>query len=118
VPQGRADSPPDTGNVVKVANVDPAQLNFAYTVAGPNVLWKPVRAFDDSSRVYIQMPAGMKTSEAPALLINAGSGTQMVNYRVEGNYYVVDRLFTDAILVSGVGRNQDRVTISYAGEAR
>ena len=45
----------------------------------------------------------MKTSEAPALLINAGSGTQMVNYRVEGNYYVVDRLFSDAILVSGVG---------------
>lgn len=64
------------------------------------------------------MPAGMKTSEAPALLINAGSGTRMVNYRVEGNYYVVDRLFTDAILVSGVGRNQDRVTISYAGGSR
>ena len=61
---------------------------------------------------------GMKSSEAPALLINAGSGTQMVNYRVKGNYYVVDRLFSDAILVSGVGRDQDRVTISYAGGAR
>ena len=42
----------------------------------------------------------------------------MVNYRVKGNYYVVDRLVTDAILVSGVGRDQDRVTISYAGVAR
>ncbi len=98
-----ADPPADSDNVVKVANVDPAQLNFAYSVAGPNVPWKPVRAFDDSSRVYIQMPAGMKTSEAPVLLVNAGSGTQMANYRVEGNYYVVGRLFTDAILVSGVG---------------
>ena len=104
--------------IVKVAAVDPAQLNFAYTIAGPNVPWKPIRAFDDGSHVYIQMPAGMKSSEAPALLINAGSGTQMVNYRVEGNYYVVDRLFSDAILVSGVGREQDRVTISYAGGAR
>jgi hypothetical protein len=31
---------------------------------------------------------------------------------------VVDRLFNQAILVSGVGRLQDRVTIAYAGEAR
>ena len=118
--QDTAADPPgdDSGNVVKVANVDPAQLNFAYTVGGANVPWKPIRAFDDGSHVYIQMPPGMKSSEAPALLVNAGSGTQMVNYRVKGNYYVVDRLVTDAILVSGVGRDQDRVTISYAGGAR
>ncbi|MDA8349023.1 MAG: P-type conjugative transfer protein TrbG [Pseudomonadota bacterium] len=113
-----ADRPGDSDNVVKVASVEPAQLNFAYTVAGGNVPWKPIRAFDDGSHVYIQMPAGMKTSEAPALLVNAGSGTQMVNYRVAGNYYVVDRLFSGAILVSGVGRDQDRVTIRYAGGTR
>ena len=116
--QEAVDPPGDSDNIVKVAAVDPAQLNFAYTVAGPNIPWKPIRAFDDGSHVYVQMPAGMKSSEAPALLINAGSGTQMVNYRVKGNYYVVDRLFSDAILVSGVGRDQDRVTISYAGGAR
>ena len=108
----------DSDDIVKVAAVDPTQINFAYKVAGANVPWKPVRAFDDGSHVYVQMPAGMKSSEAPALLINASRGTQMVNYRVKGNYYVVDRLFSDAILVSGVGRDQDRVTISYAGGAR
>jgi type IV secretion system protein TrbG len=112
------DPPGDSDDIVKVAAVDPAQLNFAYTVAGPNVPWKPVRAFDDGSHVYVQMPVGTKSSEAPALLINAGAGTQMVNYRVKGNYYVVDRLFSDAILVAGVGRDQDRVTISYAGATR
>jgi P-type conjugative transfer protein TrbG len=116
--QQAADPPSDSENVVKVASVDPAQLNFAYTLSGPNVPWKPIRAFDDGSHVYIQMPAGMRTSEAPALLINAGSGIQMVNYRIKGNYYVVDRLFSDAILVSGVGRDQDRVTISSAGVTR
>jgi type IV secretion system protein TrbG len=113
----RADPPADNSGHVVRANVDPAQLNFAYTVGGPNVPWKPIRAFDDGSHVYIQMPPGMRSSEAPALLVNAGSGTQMVNYRVKGNYYVVDRLVTDAILVSGVG-DQDRVTINYAGAAR
>jgi len=116
--QQSADPPSDPDDVVKVASVDPAQLNFAYTLSGPNVPWKPIRAFDDGSHVYVQMPAGMKTTEAPALLINAGSGTQMVNYRVEGNYYVVDRLFSDAILLSGVGRDQDRVTISSMSGTR
>ena len=116
--QEAADPPGDSENIVKVAAVDPAQLNFAYTVAGANVPWRPIRAFDDGSHVYVQMSAGMKSSEAPALLINAGSGNQMVNYRVKGNYYVVDRLFSDAILVSGVGRDQDRVKISYTGAAR
>ena len=108
----------DPDNAIRVASVDPAQLNFAYTLSGPNVPWKPIRAFDDGSHVYIQMPDGMKTSEAPALLINASRGTQMVNYRVQGDYYVVDRLFSDAILVSGVGRDQDRVTISAMNAAR
>ena len=60
----------------------------------------------------------MKSSEAPALLISAGGGTQMVNYRLAGDYFVVDRLFDQALLVSGVGRQQDRVTIAYAGASR
>lgn len=108
----------NANSVNPVAHVNSAQLNFAYTVAGADVPWKPIRAFDDGSHVYVQMPGGMKSSEAPALLINAGSGTQMANYRVAGNYYVVNRLFSDAVLVAGVGREQDRVTISYAGSAR
>jgi len=99
-------------------NVDPSRLNFAYAISGPNVPWRPTRAYDDGSRVFIQMPAAMKSSEAPALLIGAGGGTQMVNYRVAGNYYVVDRLFSKATLVAGVGREQDRVTISATDQAR
>jgi len=113
------DPPSDAGgSVVKVAAVDPSQLNFAYEISGPNVPWKPLRAFDDGSHVYIQISQGMKSSEAPALLIAAGGGTQMVNYRLSGDYFVVDRLFDQALLVSGVGRQQDRVTIAYAGGSR
>jgi hypothetical protein len=58
--------------VVKIASVDPAQLNFTYRIEGPNLPFRPIRAFDDGSHVYIQMPPGMKTSDAPALLIAAG----------------------------------------------
>jgi len=102
-----------------VAAVDPSHLNFSYEVSGPNVPWKPMRAYDDGSHVFIQMGTGMTTNEAPALLIGSGGGTQMVNYRVvDGDCYVVDRLFDKAVLLSGVGREQDRVTIAYSGEAR
>jgi type IV secretion system protein TrbG len=57
----------DDGRVVKIAAVDPAQLNFTYKIEGPNLPFRPIRAFDDGSHVYIQMPPGMKTSDAPAL---------------------------------------------------
>jgi len=98
---------------------EPAHFDFAYQVIGPDVPWKPVRAFDDGSRVYVQMPSAMKTTDAPALMVQAGGGTQMINYRLSGNdTYVTDRLFDKAVLVAGVGRNQDRVTISYTGAQR
>jgi len=119
--QTKAESPnaidPPAG-IRRAAAVDPGRLNFAYDVSGPQVPWKPIRTFDDGTHVFIQMPDGMKTSDAPALLVAAGHGSQMVNYRVRGDYYVVDRLFDRAVLVSGVGREQDRVTIQYAGNAR
>ena len=49
--QDVATDPPgdDSGNVVKFSNVDPAQLNFAYTVGGPNVPYLFVSAEDYST---------------------------------------------------------------------
>src|SRR5262249_30770573 len=97
---------------------DPAALNFSYEIIGAAVPWRPIRAFDDGAHVYIQMPPATKTAAAPALLVESGGGTQMVNYRVRGNYYVVDRLFDSAVLLAGVGREQDRVTVAYSGSPR
>jgi len=110
-------SQPD-GVVASLASLDPGALNFSYAVSGPKLPWKPVRAFDDGTHIYIQMPATTKSSGAPALLVAAGDGSEMVNYRVRGDYYVVDKLFDQAVLVSGVGREQDRVSIRYTGAAR
>lgn len=104
--------------VARLKSVDPASLNFSYKITGADVPWRPLRAFDDGAHVYIQMPPGMKTADAPALLIAASGGNQMVNYRVRGNYYVVDRLFENAVMVAGVGRKQDRVNVTYAGGPR
>ena len=118
--QAKITNTADAGGVVvaSLRSVDPAALNFAYKIDGPNAPWRPLRAFDDGAHVYIQMPPGMKTSYAPALLVGAADGSQMVNYRVRGNYYVVDRLFDSAVLVAGVGREQDRVSVACTGGPR
>ena len=100
------------------SSLDPSHLNFGYTVSGPALAWKPVRAFDDGSHVFIQMPDSLHSNEAPALLVASSDGNQMVNHRVGGDYYVVDRLFDQAVLVAGVGQEQDRITVQYAGTPR
>jgi type IV secretion system protein VirB9 len=110
--------PPSDGAVSSLKSLDPGAMNFAYAVAGTKVPWKPVRAFDDGKHVYIQMPQRMESSESPVLMVASNGGNQMVNYRVKGDFYVIDRLFSEAVLVSGVGRNQDRVTIDYTGDPR
>jgi len=104
--------------VTSLASLDPGVLNFSYAVSGQKVPWKPIRAFDDGTHVFIQMPPTTKSSDAPALMVAAGDGNEMVNYRVRGDYYIVDKLFDQAVLVSGVGREQDRVSIRYIGGAR
>jgi type IV secretion system protein VirB9 len=44
-----------------------------------------------------------------------GGESALVNYRVRLPYYVVDRLFDAAVMIVGVGRQQDRVTIRRMG---
>ena len=114
-----AADPPETQKQPSlVADLAQKELNLSYSISGPNVPWKPIRAFDDGAHTYIQMAAGMKATDAPALLVAGPAGDGLANYRIAGNYYIVDRLFDQAVLLAGVGREQDRVTITYSGAAR
>lgn len=94
-------------------------LDFAYEI-DPNgsIPWTPIRVFNDKQKTIIQMPNSMAQSEAPTLLVLRREGglfeddeTVQVNYRVQGNRYIVDSVFDTAILIAGVGRDQDTVTI-------
>lgn len=78
------------------------KLQFRYAITGDNPPWKPVRAFDDGSKVYIEFPARIDQGEAPPLFVVGPTGeSELVNYRVRGNYYIVDRLFGAAELRLG-----------------
>ncbi len=94
------------------------ELDFGYKVQGKKVPWLPVRVYNDGVKTVIQMPRAMIQTEAPALLvIGADKKEQLVNYRVHGDRYIVDQLFGKAVLISGVGRKQVRVTITRTGPA-
>jgi len=98
--------------------VTASQLSFDYKIENESgVSWCPVRAFDDGKHVYIQMPRIMRSGEAPVLMVRR-TGTNivnLVNYRVKNNYYVVDRLFDEAVLLLGVGDRQEKVVITKNG---
>lgn len=82
--------------------VPPEKLNFEYQVkAEDDYPWTPLRVFDDGQKTYIQMPPDMSASEAPAFFIRDGKELNLVNYRLKGEYFVIDRLLEEGELRSG-----------------
>jgi P-type conjugative transfer protein TrbG len=90
----------------------PATLNFAYRITGPNVPFKPIQAFDDGSHEYLLFSsiAALET-DMPALYVQQGKTQELVNYQVRGNYYIADRLYSDAALTQGVGADRQTIRI-------
>jgi type IV secretion system protein VirB9 len=94
------------------AGIDISKLNFRYRIEGASAPWRPLRAFDDGSKVYIEFPSGIAQGEMPPLFVVGPSGkSELVNYRARQNYYVVDRLFAAAELRLGDKDSERRVRI-------
>lgn len=93
--QAQAAAPVDAGLSLE-------QIKFRYAITGDSPSWKPLRAFDDGQRVYIQFPGGIAQGELPPLFVIGPQGDgQLVNYRFRSPYYIVDRLFGAADLRLG-----------------
>lgn len=100
-----------------VAGLDVDQLHFNYAISGDTPRWRPLRAFDDGRQTYIEFPASLGVGEAPPLfLVGAEGEAQLVNYRLRGRYYVVDRLFDVAELRLGT-KHQEVVRLTRMNEA-
>jgi type IV secretion system protein TrbG len=83
------------------------RLKFRYEIAGGTPAWRPLRAFDDGEKVYIQFPAGISQGELPPLFVIGAQGDgQLVNYRFRSPYYIVDRMFGAAELRLGTDKTQ------------
>ncbi len=99
-------------------------LDFEYSVTG-KASWKPVRVYNDGTKTILEMPDTLRQKEAPTLLVVRREGRilkkneqVMVNYRVQRGRYIVDAVFDQAVLVVGVGGNQERVVITRTRKKR
>ncbi len=87
--------------------IDLEHMHHRYKITGDAVPWRPVDVWDDEHKVYIQMPPGLAQGDAPPLFIIGPKGDgELVNYRVRGTWYIVDRLFGAAELRLGTDPQQ------------
>ncbi|MBR0820310.1 P-type conjugative transfer protein TrbG [Bradyrhizobium liaoningense] len=90
---------------------DPAQRISRYNIEGDNPPWRPLAAYDDGRKVYVEFPQGIVQGEMPPIFVVGPDGkTELVNYRTWGNVLIVDRLFAAAELRLG-GEHQQKVRI-------
>lgn len=96
------------------AGVPADQLNFSYSVSG-RAGWRPTRVYSDGLKTYIQFPRSISGQDAPVLFVTSGGQNRIVNYRMKNDIMVVDYHIDRAVLVSGVGWKQEKVTIRRGG---
>ena len=89
---------------------DQAQRLYRYAIEGDNPPWRPVNAYDDGRKVYIEFSPGIVQGEMPPLFVIGPEGRpELVNYRTYGNVLIVDRLFAAA---EQIGRASCRERVS------
>jgi len=79
-------------------------LHFNYSITGDTPAWRPLRAFDDGRQTFVEFPASIAVGDAPPLFVIGPTGeAELVNYRVRGRFYVVDRIFAAHLSASAHG---------------
>jgi len=97
---------------------DISTLDFDYSISGcGGCNWRPLRVYNNGKRTILHMGPGVHQGEAPALLVHSPQGEVLVNYRIQSDRYIVDRVFDRAVLVLGVGRKQERVTVARKSQS-
>ena len=108
---GMARSPRDRGAqpTAQLPEVNIDKLDFAYHMTGERSI-QPTHVFNDGAHTYLQMPAAM--NNLPVLFAQApDGGDEMVNYRLVGQYYMVDGVPDRLTLVDGSGKKQRRASV-------
>ena len=88
----------------------PERLDFSYSVSG-RASWKPKRVYSDGTKTYIQFPTSIASQDAPVLFVVSGGQNRIVNYRMKNDMMIADYAIEKAVLMSGVGWRQQKITI-------
>jgi type IV secretion system protein VirB9 len=90
---------------------DQTERRYRYTIEGDNPPWRPINAYDDGRKVYIEFSPGIGQGEMPPLFVIGPDGKpEIVNYRAYASVLIVDRLFAAAELRLG-SEKQEKVRI-------
>ncbi len=109
-----------TNGQVDAAQISLKDANFAYDikVVDGKPDWTPVRVLDNGKKTFIQFPDALAVSDAPSLYVKKYGQQQIVNYRPNGKYYIVDGVFPRYELRVGSKKDMDVVEIVNEGAAR
>ena len=88
-------------DIENMMTVNAMNLHFGYRISEKSHSWSPEMAFDDGQKTYLKMKPEIKSSVAPVFMIEEHGKTILVNYRVVGGYYVIDRIFKTGKLLVG-----------------
>ncbi len=91
-----------------------SRLDFTYRITG-SARWRPKRVYSDGQKTYIQFPSAVSGQEMPVLFLLSEGQRQLVNYRVNKDMMIIDHHVERAVLISGVGRRQQKITIKRGG---
>jgi len=109
--QDRLRAEHDASEIAPIETLE--NLYLDYTIEGRDVNIRPIHVVDDGKKTYIQMPPETAHRELPMLAIVGPDGqAQLVNYRVKGDMYIVDRIFDRGALILGTGKSAHRSEIS------
>ena len=89
---------------------DLSKLNFAYDISG-DAPWKPTQVFDDGRQMFIKLPPAVQSGDAPVVLVRNDGQDALANFRMKNLTLLIDGVFPEAKLISGVGSHQQRITI-------
>ena len=103
----------------------PLRSDIVYRIGGDSPPWRPVSVASDGVKTYIEFPAETLHGDLPALLslaeensflglasLFSGPEPQLVNYRFVNNRFEADKVLDRAELISGVGGDQLKVSIT------
>lgn len=74
--------------------------NYDYTISTKKYDFTPSSIFDDGQKTYFVLK---NTQELPVFYIRekGSKQDQLVNFRIQGNYYIIDRIFEEGVLKLG-----------------
>lgn len=79
---------------------DPDKYNFKYSIAGDAKEIEPLQVFDDGKFTYLKFKN--INAELPAIFqVNSDNSEALVNFRIEGEYMVVEKILSRITLRHG-----------------